>query len=136
MVTVHSARPAARMGAAILVAAMILTIGIAPLITSGADHLDAPALGSVSVDAMDNLSVSKVRGQHDINDVYIFDGRPGKTVLAMTVNPAINVLGPTTFATGRSYEFRIDKSGDAVVDSRYTIWFGEPNANGVQRYSV
>ena len=87
MATRISARPAARAGVAIAIAALILTLGISPLLTSGADHLDAPSLGSASVDAMDNLSVNKVRGQLDINDVYVFDAAGGRTVLAMTGQP-------------------------------------------------
>jgi hypothetical protein len=136
MITMLSARPAARLGAAIAVAGLILTLGIAPLLTSGADHLDAPSLGRISVDAMDNISVSKVRGPLDINDVYVFDGSASTTVLAMTVNPAINLLGPTTFATGEAYAINVDTTGDAVADTRYTVSFGDPDARGIQHYTV
>ena len=136
MATRISARPAARAGVAIAIAALILTLGISPLLTSGADHLDAPSLGSASVDAMDNLSVNKVRGQLDINDVYVFDAAGGRTVLAMTVNPAVNVLGPTTFDPDARYRINVDKTGDARRDLWYSVTFGDPDARGIQHYTV
>ena len=136
MATLLSARPATRLGVAIGIAALVLTLGISPLLTSGADHLDAPSLGSASVDPMDNLSVSKVRGPLDINDVYAFDGASGGTVLAMTVNPAVNVLGPTTFASNAEYALNVDWSGDAIADTRLVTTFGDPDARGIQHYTV
>ena len=119
------------------VTALILTIGVAPMLTSGADHLDAPSLGSISVNPNDSLNVSKVRGPLDINDVYAFRGSTaGRTVLAMTVNPAINLLGPTTFQPGAAYTFNVDTGSDAVADTRITTTFGEPDARGIQHYTV
>jgi hypothetical protein len=119
------------------VTALILTLGVAPMLTTGADHLDAPSLGSISVNPNDTLNVSKVRGPLDINDVYAFRGsRPSRTVLAMTVNPAINVLGPTTFEPGASYILKVDTGTDAVADTRFVIRFGRPDSDGVQRYTV
>jgi hypothetical protein len=136
MVTLLSARPVARLGVAIAVAAMILTLGIAPLLTSGADHLDAPSLGRISVDAMDNISVTKTRGPLDINDVYVFDAANNRTVLVMTVNPAINALGPTTFQADAEYGLLVDRTGDAVADIRIVTTFGDPDARGIQHYTV
>jgi Domain of unknown function (DUF4331) len=119
------------------VTALILTIGMAPMLTSGADHLDAPSLGSISVNPNDTLNVSKVRGPLDINDVYAFRGsNANRTVLVMTVNPAINVLGPTTFQAGAAYTLNVDTGTDAVADTRYTITFGDPDARGIQHYTV
>jgi hypothetical protein len=136
MVSRVSALPGIRSGIAILIAALILTLGIAPLLAAGADHLDAPSLGSVS-NVNDQLSVSKVRGPLDINDVYTFDGSLGSTtVLALTVNPAVNVLGPRTFQAGAEYRINVDRTGDAVEDVRYTVSFGDPDARGVQSYVV
>src|SRR5918999_5342289 len=101
------------------VTALILTIGAAPIPTSGADHLDAPSLGSISVNPNDSLNVSKVRGPLDINDVYVFRGSSSRrTVLVMTVNPAINVLGPTTFQQGAKYFLNVDTGTDAIADLR------------------
>jgi hypothetical protein len=119
------------------VAALILTLGAAPLLVSGADHLDAPSLGSISVNPDDTLNVSKVRGPLDINDVYVFRGAdPTRTVLAMTVNPAVNLLGPAIFEPGARYRFKIDTDGDARSDTIYAAIFRQPDANGVQRYTV
>jgi hypothetical protein len=119
------------------VTALILSLGVAPMLTSGADHLDAPSLGSISVNPNDSLNVSKVRGPLDINDVYAFRGADAtRTVLAMTVNPAINVLGPTTFQPGAEYTLNVDTGTDAVADTRITIAFGDPDARGSQHYTV
>jgi hypothetical protein len=130
-------RRASRALSALGVTALILTLGVAPMLTSGADHLDAPSLGSISVNPNDSLNVSKVRGPLDINDVYAFLGSDAsRTVLAMTVNPAINVLGPTTFQAGAAYTLNIDTGTDAIADSRITTTFGDPDARGVQHYTV
>lgn len=130
-------RRALRTGAILGAATLILTLGASPLFVSGADHLDAPSLGHVSVDPMGNVSVVKVNGPLDINDVYVFkSATAGKTVLAMTVNPAINaVVGPRSFATNGTYTFNIDLSGDARVDRRVVVSFGESD-DGVQHYLV
>jgi hypothetical protein len=130
-------RRALTMGATLSATALALTVGTAPLLVNGADHLDAPSLGHVSVDGLDNVSVEKLNGPLDINDVYVFkSATAGSTVLAMTVNPAINVLGPTTFASNGTYTLNIDTSGDARADSRYVITFGDPDARGIQHYTV
>ncbi len=123
--------------AALAVASLILTLGVAPLLTSGADHLDAPSLGSISVNPDDTLNVTKVRGPLDINDVYVFRGaNASRTVLVMTVNPAVNLLGPATFERGARYSLRLDLNGDAIADARYNVRFGRPDATGIQRYVV
>ena len=130
-------RRATRALSALGVTALILTLGLAPMLTSGADHLDAPSLGSISVNPNDSLNVSKVRGPLDINDVYAFRGSDAsRTVLAMTVNPAINLLGPTTFQAGAAYTLNVDTGTDAIADSRITTTFGDPDARGVQHYTV
>ena len=119
------------------VIALILTIGVAPMLTSGADHLDAPSLGSISVNPDDTLNVSKVRGPLDINDVYAFRGSSAsRTVLAMTVNPAINVLGPTTFQQRAKYFLNVDTGTDASRDVRIRTTFSRPDGDGIQRYTV
>jgi Domain of unknown function (DUF4331) len=117
--------------------ALILTLGIAPILTSGADHLDAPSLGSISVNPDDTLNVSKVRGPLDINDVYAFRGSSAsRTALVMTVNPAINVLGPTTFQQRAKYFLNVDTGTDAIRDVRIRTTFSRPDADGIQRYTV
>ncbi len=119
--------------------AVVLTVGAAPFLTMAADHLDAPNLGSIHVDASDNLSVTKLNGPLDINDVYVFKGNSANhTVLAMTVNPAINLgIGPSTFAkAGAEYTFNLDTNNNSREDRNYEVTFGAPNASGVQSYKV
>src|SRR5207253_10623118 len=124
-------RSALKWGAFLAVASLILTLGAAPLFVGAADHLDAPSLGHVSVDAAGNVSVEKLGGQLDINDVYVFkSASAGMTALAMTVNPAINVLGSTTFASDSPYTFNIDTNGDPRADHRYVVTFGAADARG------
>ena len=128
---------ALKWGALLAVASLILTLGAAPLFVGAADHLDAPSLGHVSVDAAGNVSVEKLGGQFDINDVYAFkSATPGWTVLAMTVNPAINVLGSTTFGSNGAYTFNIDTNRDAVADHHYVVTFGDADARGIQHFVV
>ena len=103
----------ATFGAAIVV----LTAGVAPILTSAADHLDAPSLGS--------LTAGSLKGDRDINDVYVFQGaNASKTVIAMTTNPAAGALAPTTYGTNVRYEINIDNSGNAVADHQYVARFG------------
>lgn len=120
------------------VAMVVLTVGAAPLLALAADHLDAPNVGSIHVDSSDNLSVTKVNGPLDINDVYVFKGASkNHTVLVMTVNPAVNLgIGPSTFAAGAEYTFNVDTNGNSRADRTYEIEFGKPNSHGVQRYTV
>jgi hypothetical protein len=134
--TEHSARPALRAGAAGAAAILILTLGIAPLLTGASDHLDAPNLGSVSVDANDNLSVTKLRGPVDINDLYAFDAPGDRTVLALTVNPAVNLLGKKRFNDNVDYRINVDRNGDAIADVTYTVTFGEQSSGPTQPYTV
>ncbi len=130
-------RRALSWGAPLAIASLILTLGAAPLFVGAADHLDAPSLGHVSVDAAGNISIEKLGGQLDINDLYAFkSASAGMTVLAMTVNPAINALGSTTFASNSPYTFNIDTSGDARADHWYVVTFGDADARGIQHYVV
>ena len=117
---------------------VVLTVGAVPLMAQAADHLDAPSLGSIHVDASDHIAVTKTNGPLDINDVYVFKGRSsGHTVLAMTVNPAVNLgIGPSTFAPGAEYAFNVDTNGNSRLDRQYVIKFGKPNSKGVQSYAV
>ena len=127
-------RRALNTGATLGAVILILTLGAAPLFVSGADHLDAPSLGHVSVDGADNLSVEKLNGRLDINDLYVFkSAAAGRTVLALTVNPAINLLGPRNFADNGAYTFNIDLTGDARVDRKIIVKFDEPD-DGMQHY--
>ena len=107
----------------LLAVAAIATVAAIPAVS--ADHLDAPAV--------------KKDGRIDINDVYVFHpGSPqnkGRTVLAMTVNPAAGVISGTTFRQGARYEFLIDSNGDARPDITVRTQFTAPD-NGEQKYTV
>ena len=100
------------------IAALFALVALAVALTvpadsaGAADHLDAPGLMSP-----DN------RADLDINDIYVFTGAPGTTVLAMTVSPAASA--DATFAPGNQgrYEFRIDTTGRVLTDIAYTTVF-------------
>ncbi len=113
-------------------AGVVLTVGMAPILTRGADHLDAPNLGS--------LSAGAVKGDRDINDVYVFGGSDSsRTVLAMTTNPAVNVPAIDPFGHFGSdvrYTFNIDRTGDARPDLAYVVTFDSPDGAGNQAYTV
>jgi hypothetical protein len=130
-------RPSLRTGALFAVAGLILALGGAPLLVTGADHLDAPALGHTSSGS--SVDLLSTHGDRDINDVYVFNNAAkSRTVFAMTTNPAVNV--PTVddmanFGTNVRYVINIDRTGDAVQDLAYVWRFGAAGANG-QHYTV
>ena len=127
-------RPSLRTGAALAAAALTLALGGAPLLVTGADHLDAPALGGLT--NMGAIDPHSEHGDRDINDVYVFEGsNASRTVLAMTTNPAINLFGGS-FGTNVRYAINVDKNGDARQDLAYVWRFGAPNGSGAQAYSV
>lgn len=101
-----------RMTLAMALAGLMVAL-LGPLgVVGAADHLDAPGLMSPSD-----------RTDLDINDLYVFEGRPGTTVLAMTVNP---LAGPSTEFADRSngaYHFRVDTDGDTIEDIAYSVTF-------------
>jgi len=100
-------RSTALVGAALVV----LTVGAAPLLTTGADHLEAP--------------LAKANHDLDITDIYAFDAANAKrTVLVMNVNPLAGVVSGRRFATNAEYRFNIDRTGDFVADDVYTVTFG------------
>ena len=100
-------------GAAVVVALLVLTVAMAGLPGTAADHLDAPG-----------LSFPAGRGDLDINDVYAFQGAKARnTVLALTVGPAAGALSPATFGKGVLYEINIDSNLDGVEDIAYRFRF-------------
>jgi hypothetical protein len=127
-------RPRFRTGALLAAAALTLTIGGAPLLVTGADHLDAPALGGLT-DMGGDFAPHSEHGDRDINDVYVFEGNNDKrTVLAMTTNPAINLFGGE-FGENVRYIINVDNDGNAKADIKYVWRFG-PVADGGQAYTV
>ena len=78
----------------------------------------------------------------NICDFYLFRGRPGTTVMALTVNPDAGGKGPDTFRDEGLYAFRFDTNGDSVEDVTFKVRFGPPTHGGdnehahVQTYEV
>ena len=54
----------------------------------------------------------------NICDFYLFRGRPGTTVMALTVNPNAGVGAPDTFRDEGLYAFRFDTDRDLREDVR------------------
>jgi len=128
-------RPSLRNAGLLLAAGLTLALGGAPLLATGADHLDAPALGGLTNTAGDFAPHSE-HGDRDINDVYVFQGaNASRTVLAMTTNPAANFFG-AEFGTNVRYIINVDRDGDARQDLAYVWRFYEPSGSGAQAYKV
>ena len=132
-------RPSFRGGALLAAAALTLALGGAPLLVTGADHLDAPALGGLT-NMAGEFAPHSDQGDRDINDVYVFEGgNASRTVLAMTTNPAVNVpaVNPlANFGTNVRYAINVDRNGDARQDLAYVWRFGAANGAGAQSYTV
>jgi hypothetical protein len=130
-------RPSLRSGTLLAAAGLILALGGAPLLTVGADHLDAPALGHVSSGS--SVDLLSTHGDRDINDVYVFNNAARtRTVFAMTTNPAVNVPSVDPFAyfgTNVRYVINVDRTGDAVQDLAFVWRFGAASS-GSQPYTV
>ncbi|MGA8037799.1 MAG: DUF4331 family protein [Candidatus Acidiferrales bacterium] len=62
----------------------------------------------------------------NICDFYLFRGRPGSTVMALTVNPNAGVGAPDTFREEGRYAFRFDTNRDLREDVTFKIQFGAP----------
>ena len=60
----------------------------------------------------------------NVCDFYLFPGRPGSTVMAMTVNPDAGQSAPDTFRDEGLYAFRFDLDGDAREDLSFKVRFG------------
>ncbi len=115
-----------RTGGAVLASALILALGVAPMLVFGADHLDAPALTPPSL-----------RADADINDLFVFQGQdPSRTAIAVTTHPAAGAIAPLTYATDVDYLVNVDRNGDAVQDLAFLLEFGAPAPDGSQRYTV
>jgi hypothetical protein len=60
----------------------------------------------------------------NVCDFYLFRGRPGFTVMAMTVNPNAGQSAPDTFRDEGLYAFRFDLDGDAREELSFIVRFG------------
>ena len=78
----------------------------------------------------------------NVCDFYLFQGRPGSTVMALTVNPNAGVEAPESFRDEAIYAFRFDLDDDALEELTFKVRFGEVvHASGdehrhVQRFEV
>ena len=61
----------------------------------------------------------------NVCDFYLYQGRPGTAVMAMTVNPDAGVAAPVTFRNEAIYAFRFDLDGDHREDLTFKVNFGE-----------
>jgi Domain of unknown function (DUF4331) len=61
----------------------------------------------------------------NVCDFYLFDGRRGNTVMAMTVNPDAGVSSPDTLREEGLYAFRFDLDNDAREDLSFKFQFGK-----------
>lgn len=114
-------------------AVVALTIGVAPILTNAADHLDAPALGGTTANGQ--IAPHSEHGDRDINDVYVFRAPDNsrRTVIAVTVNPAINLFGGN-FGRNVRYIINIDKNGDQKADLAYVARFGRVDRDDDDKY--
>jgi Domain of unknown function (DUF4331) len=132
-------RPSLRHAGLLTAAGLTLALGGAPLLVTGADHLDAPALGGLT-NAAGDFAPHSDHGDRDINDVYVFEGaNASRTVLVMTTNPAVNIpsVQPMPyFGTNVRYVINVDRNGDARQDLAYVWRFGAANGSGAQSYTV
>src|SRR5215212_304197 len=127
-------RPSLRHAGLLTAAGLTLALGGAPLLTAGADHLDAPALGGLTPNG--EFGPHSEHGDRDINDVYAFQGsNASRTAFVMTTNPAINLFGGS-FGTNVRYTINVDRTGDAKQDLAYVWRFGSPSGSGAQSYTV
>ena len=73
----------------------------------------------------------------NICDFYLFRGRSGTTVMALTVNPNAGVGAPDTFRDEGLYAFRFDTNRDFREDVTFKVQFGAPvHADGVEQRHV
>jgi hypothetical protein len=61
----------------------------------------------------------------NVCDFYLFQGRAGTAVMAMTVNPDAGVSAPQTFRDEAIYAFRFDLDGDNREEVTFKVRFGE-----------
>jgi hypothetical protein len=73
-----------------------------------------------------DIPLAKEDPSLNLCDFYLFDGPPGKTVMAMTVNPDVGLSAPDTLHPEGLYAFRFDLNGDAREEVTFKFSFGEP----------
>ena len=73
---------------------------------------------------------AKENPSFNICDMYLFNGSPSSTVMAMTVNADSGISGLDTLHSEGLYAFRFDLNGDAHEDVVFKFRFGEPEHVG------
>jgi hypothetical protein len=71
-----------------------------------------------------DTAVAREDPRLNLLDFYLFRGRPGTTVMAMTVNPNAGTKAPDTFHEEGLYAFRFDVNDDAHEEVTFKIRFG------------
>lgn len=66
----------------------------------------------------------------NVCDLYLFEGSPGHTVMAMTVNPDAGISAPDSFRDEGLYAFRFDLNGDAKEELAFKVRFGAVEHSG------
>lgn len=61
----------------------------------------------------------------NLADLYLFEGTPGRTVMAMTVNPQASISTPAPFRDEGVYAFRFDTNDDNREDVAFKVRFGD-----------
>jgi hypothetical protein len=73
----------------------------------------------------------------NVCDFYLFRGRLGTTVMALTVNPNAGVGAPDTFRDEGLYAFRFDTNRDLREEVAFKVQFGAPtHADGGEHRHV
>jgi hypothetical protein len=73
----------------------------------------------------------------NVCDLYLFQGAPGTTAMAMIVNPDVGLSAPDTLHVEGLYAFRFDLDGDAHEDVVFKFRFHDPrHANGDEHVHV
>jgi hypothetical protein len=62
----------------------------------------------------------------NVNDLYLFAGGPGRTVMAMTVCPDAGISAPDTLRDEGLYAIRFDLNGDDVEEVTFKFRFSAP----------
>lgn len=75
-------------------------------------------------------------GRINLCDVYVFPGRPGHSVLALTVNPDAGRSSPTSFRPEAVYEFVVGDVGGTRDDLCLRVLFSDPALDGSQTLRV
>jgi hypothetical protein len=57
-------------------------------------------------------------------DFYLFEGAPGRTVMAMTVNPGVGLSAADVLHGEGLYAFRFDLDGDGIEEAAFKFRFG------------